>query len=150
MTATVEMKLKLALETRVATLPVSHQVIWRIDGPVSPPTSGGLPAPYIEAHHLPNRNERPFIGANDPHYRHGILQLTLCWPVANIGSGSGKVHRHVLDNTAGQIAAHFPTDHPMYEDGVLAKVEKWPDIDPSYRDEPYIRIPVSVRWHSFA
>lgn len=147
----IETKIRLAVEARVATLPSGLPgVVWNDGQAVSPPMNGGQPAPYIEARHMPNATARLFIGSDDPHLRPGILQLTVCWPISNIGTGSGKTHPHVIGEIAGKIAAHFATDLPMDQDGVRVRVEKAPDVAQGYNDDAYFRVPVSIRHSAFA
>lgn len=149
MTATVETSIWQALKTRAASLPGSLVISWPME-PFTPPVSGGKPAPYVEVRNIPNANVRPFIGSGDPHDRMGILQLTLCWPVADVGAAAGKTHPDVLIERAGEIAAHFNTDRPLDFEGVRVRVERAADVAQGYRDDAYIRVPVSVRWQTFA
>jgi len=147
---TVETKIAQALQARVASLPLAFPVLWTDDAPAPKPAASGQPAPYIEAHHEPNRTVRHFIGSTDPHERPGILLLTLCWPLANVGPGPGKTHRDVIRETGGQIAAHFPTDLPMDFDGARVRVSKSADVLSAYVDDAYLRTQVRVLYHAFA
>lgn len=145
----VETKIWQALRARAATIPGGFTISWPME-PFTPPSSGGSPSPYVECRNIPNRNSRMFIGSNEPHDRKGILQLSLCWPVADVGTGSGKTNPDVLTERAGQLAAHFPTDHRMIFDGVDVRVSSAPDVAQGYLDGPYIKVPVSVPWRTFA
>lgn len=147
---TIETKIAQAIQARVAALPLSYPVLWTDDAPASPPGTGGQQAPYIEAHHEPNRTVRHFIGSTDPHERPGLLLLTLCWPIAKLGTGSGKTHRDTIRETAGQIAAHFPTDLALDFQGVRVRVTKAPDVLGAYLDDAYQRTQVRVSYTSFA
>lgn len=147
---TTEVKIWMALKARVQSLPVP--VNYPIDWPMEvfqKPQAGGRPSPYIEVRHLPNTAVRRFIGSNDPHERLGLVQLTLCWPVADVDTAPGKTHPDVLTQMAGLIAAHFPTDLRMVFQEVTVRVEKAADVAQPFRDEAYWRMPVSVRWQSF-
>ena len=147
---TVETKIALALQARMASLPLPYSVMWTDDEPAALPTSGGQPAPYIEAHHEPNRTVRLLIKADAPHERPGLLLLTLCWPIAKLGTGSGKTHRNAIREQAGKIAAHFRTDVRMIFDGVSVRVTKAPDVLGAYRDDAYLRTQVRIAYVCFA
>ncbi len=147
---TIETKIALALQARVASLPLPYSVMWTDDEPAALPTSGGQPAPYIEAHHEPNRTVRLLIKADAPHERPGLLLLTLCWPIAKVGTGSGKTHRNAIGEQAGKIAAHFPAGLCMSFQGVGVNVTKAPDVLGAYRDDAYLRTQVRVEYRTFA
>lgn len=147
---TVETKIALALQVRVASLPLPYSVIWTDDEPATKPTAGGMPAPYIEAHHEPNRTVRLLIKADAPHERPGLLLLTLCWPIAKVGTGSGKTHRNAIREQAGQIAAHFRADLRMIFEGVSVRLTKAPDVLGAYRDDAYLRTQVRIAYVCFA
>ncbi len=147
---TVETKIALALQARVASLPLPYDVMWTDDAPAAMPTSGGQPAPYIEAHHEPNRTVRHFIGSADPHERPGLLLLTLCWPLAKVGTGSGKTHRDAIREQAGKIAEHFPAGLCMSFQGVGVNVTKAPDVLGAYRDDAFLRTQVRIEYRTFA
>lgn len=146
---TIETSIWQALRARVQTLPGGLAINWPME-PFTPPTASGKPLPYIECRNMPNAVNRLFIGSNEPHERPGILQLTLCWPVSEVGTGSGKTHPDVLVQRSGEIAAHFPTDHAMEFQGVRVRVERAPDVSQPYRDDAYWRCPTSVRWRCYA
>ncbi|TKT79974.1 phage tail terminator-like protein [Aquamicrobium sp. LC103] len=148
MSATVETGVWQALRARVATLP-GFTINWPME-PFTPPSAGGKLLPFVECRHMPNRVNRVFIGSDAPQERPGILQITLCWPASEIGTGSGKTHPDVLIQRAGEIAAHFPTDHRMTFQGVSVRVERAPDVAQPYRDDAYWRAPVSVRYRCYA
>lgn len=149
MPATVETKIWQALKARVATLPGGYAINWPL-APFTPPKAGNRPLPYVECRHIPNRNNRFLMGSTDPQERRGILQMTLCWPATNVGTGSGKTHPDDLIQRAGEIAAHFPTDLAMDFEGIRVRVERAADVAQAYRDEAYARCPVSIRWQAFA
>lgn len=147
---TVETKIALALQARVASLPLSYPVVWTDDAPADKPAVSKQPAPYVEAHHEPNRTVRHLIKGNAPHERPGLLLLTLCWPLAKVGSGSGKMHRDAIRETAGQMAAHFPAGLCMSFQGIGVNIAKAPDVLGAYRDDAYLRTQVRVGYLTFA
>ncbi len=146
---TTETKIWQGLKARVASLPLGLTIDWPLM-PFDKPQSGGKPLPYVECRHIPNRVNRLLIGSQAPQERPGILQITLCWPASEISTGSGKTHPDVLIQRAGEIAAHFPTDLRLTFDGVTVRVERAPDVSQAYRDDAYVRVPVSVRYSVFA
>jgi hypothetical protein len=148
--ATIQTKIGIAIQNRVASLPGSFPVLWTDDAPASPPVASGQPAPYIEAHHEPNRTVRRFLGSTDPHERPGLLLLTLCWPLAKVGTGSGKTHKDAIREIAGKIAEHFPADLCMPFQGVSVRVTGAPSVLGSYRDDHYMRTQVRVTYQAFA
>lgn len=142
--STIETKIAQAIQARVASLPLSYPVLWTDDEPATRPSAGGQPAPYIEAHHEPNRTVRRFLGSADSHERPGILLLTLCWPVAKVGAGKGGAHRNDIRERAGLIAAHFGTDSLLSFQGVRVRVTKAPDVLGAYRDGAWLRTQVRI------
>lgn len=147
---TVETKISQAIQARVATIALPYTVIWTDDEPTALPTANGKPAPYLECHHEPNRTIRRLIKADAPHERPGLLLLTLCWPIAKVGTGSGKTHRNAIREQAGKIAAHFRADLRMIFDGVSVRVAKAPDVLGAYRDDAYLRTQVRIAYVCFA
>lgn len=147
---TIETKISQALQARVATCLPAYPKVWTDGEPVALPTAGGQPAPYIEAHHEPNRTVRRLIKANAPHERPGLLLLTLCWPIAKVGTGSGKTHRDAIREQAGKIAEHFHAGLCMSFQGVGVNVTKAPDVLGAYRDEAYLRTQARVEYRTFA
>lgn len=147
---TVETKISQAIQARVASLALPYSVLWTDDAPQPPPVADGRPVPYVEAHHEPNRTIRRLIAHHDPHERPGLLLLTLCWPIADVGSGSGKTHRNAIREIAGKIAAHFACGTCMPFQGVSASVTKAPDVLGAYRDDAYLRTQVRIEYRAFA
>jgi len=116
-------------------LPLTYSVMWTDDEPASPPATGSRPAPYIEAHHEPNRTVRHLIKPDAPHERPGLLLLTLCWPISKVGTGSGKTHRNTIGELAGKIAEHFPARLCMSFQGIGVNVTKATDVLGAFRDD---------------
>ena len=147
---TIQTKISQAIQARVATCLPAYPKVWT-DGEVTElPAANNQPAPYIEAHHEPNRTVRHFIGSNDPHEYPGLLLLTLCWPLANVGTGSGKTHPNAVKEIAGQVAQHFPADLPMDFEGVRVRVTAASSVLGAYRDDAYLRVQVRVTYTCFA
>ena len=139
MTTTIEEKISAALLVRVETLVTTPvmAVAWP-----NRPSSPAVDAPYLEVALLPNRNLRPFLDGADPHFRHGILQLTVVTPL-NGGSSAAIA-------LAGAVAAHFPADTALYQDDVKVRVQAAPDVGQGFTTERSYNVPVSIRYESFA
>lgn len=147
----IETKIMQAIKTRVSTIDLPYEKLWTDGAPVSPPTAGGQPAPYIECHFEPNRTVRYFIKGDAPHERPGLLLLTLCWPIAKVGAGSGKTHQDAIrEMAASKIAAHFTAGTCMSFQGVGVNVTKAPDVLGAYRDDAYLRTQTRIDLRTFA
>lgn len=134
-----ETKIWMALRSRVETLPLAFAKAW--------PAQTFTPIanqPFIEVRLLPNAVQRLFIGSDDPHRRPGILQLSLMYPIS-LGHAF-----EVINQYAGQIAAHWPTDLKMTFQDTTVRVERAPDVAQPFRDETYWRVPCSIRYEAFA
>lgn len=151
MTASTETKIWQALKARIDSLSLSYPVIRARGEPTDVPTSGGQPVPYIEAYNLVN-DPVPISGGDGGYNRHfGILQLTICWPLSNVGVGAGKTHPDVLTQRSGEIAAHFKHGTDMSFSGTIVRVERPPRaVTDGTVDGPYLRLPVSIRWFADA
>ncbi|MFT4076849.1 MAG: phage tail terminator-like protein [Asticcacaulis sp.] len=141
---TVEQKIWQALKARVLTLPVFYPQEMPLDDDFTKPVDGNGPTPYIEVRHLPNNSTRILITSPGPHDRRGLIQLTLCIPV------SMKRSYEQVKQQAGDIAAWFPCDFKMSFQGVTVRVEKAPDEAQPYREDGYIRVPVTVNYQAYA
>lgn len=128
----------LALRSRIETIPLSPALpfAWPADD-FEPGT-----AAYLSVAFVPNDPSRVTIGATGPHPLTGSLAIGLVVPVAL------KWDAARIQNTAGQIARHFPVDLIMRCGTVRAAVTKPPTIQQTYRDGAYFRTPVIVRWQS--
>lgn len=80
----------------------------------------------------------------------GLLLLTLCWPIAKVGSGAGTTHRNAIREQAGKIADHFRADLRMIFDSISVRVTKVPDVPGAYRDDAYLRTQVRIAHLCFA
>ncbi len=147
---TIETKIAQALQARVASLPLPYDVLWTDDEPADKPSAYKRPEAYIEAHLEPNRTVRYLINPDAPHERPGLLLLTLCWPLAKVGAGSGKTPRDATREQAGKIAEHFPAGLCMSFQGVGVNVTKAPDVLAAYRDDAYLRTQVRIEYRTFA
>lgn len=140
--ATIETHIDQALRTRVAGL-TGYSIDYG-DANFALPVTGGVPQPFLTYANNPNRVERIGIRSRFPHRRQGILQITLCYPIA-LAHGLP-----VILEKAGLIAARFPDDQKMKSGSVSVRVTEYPTIAAPYRDDAYWRVPVNIRWETFA
>jgi hypothetical protein len=138
-TTTIEEKISAALLARVETLVTTPAMRVAWPNEPFPPAVG---TPHLEVALLPNRNQRTFLDGADPHFRQGILQLTVVAPL-NRGASAAIA-------LAGAVAAHFPADTALYQGGVKVRVQVAPDMAPSFTTERSWNVPVSIRFEAFA
>lgn len=136
---TVEEKIQAALLARVETLSTTPamEVAWPNEC-----FSSAVGVAHLEVALLPNRNLRLFLAGADPHFRQGLLQLTV---VAPLNGGAS-----VAIALAGAVAAHFPADLALYQDELKVRVQAAPDVAPAIRTDRSWDVPVSVRYEVFA
>jgi hypothetical protein len=136
--STIEEKIEAALFARVASLDLTPalQVAWP-NVPFTPPA-----AAYLQVLHFPNRNTRLFLAGSDPHFRQGILQLTVAAPL-----NAGTVQATGL---AGGIAEHFPADLALYSEGLKVKVQAAPRVWPADKTDAWWNVQVDVPYECFA
>lgn len=96
---------------------------------------------YLTVDLLPNTNLRLYQPNDSPHYRQGLLQVTV---VAPLDSGTG----YAL-GVADAIADHFPASLILYESGAKLGIQRTPDIAPPLRDDTTWRVPVTIRYELF-
>lgn len=148
MSATTETKIWLALKGRVETIPLAFPKAYPREA-FTPPSA----APWLEIVHLPNANSRPFLGADDPMFRQGILQINLRSPVGK-ETGQAQPHPSEVDiQRAGTIAAHFWSDltgRTLFFEGVRVVIQRAPDVARPFVDGAFWLTPISVRYEAFA
>lgn len=136
--ATVEENIEAALFARVASLDLTpaREIAWP-NVPFTPPAAG-----YVEVLHFPNRPQRLFLRGSDPHFRQGILQLTVVGPL-NEGPTPATT-------AAGAIAAHFPADLALYSEGLKVKVQAAARIWPADKTDTSWTVQLDVPYECFA
>lgn len=103
------------------------------------PTTG---TPYLAVSFLPNGNQRRFIGSSAPHRHIGIMQVDVMWP-----KGQGEIQPLKV---AGQVAAHFPCDLALYQDGIRVRITKEPDIvGPLSIKDGWLTCPISIQFEAW-
>jgi hypothetical protein len=136
--STIEEKIEAALFARVASLDLTPALLvaWP-NVPFTPPATA-----YLQVLHFPNRNTRIFLNGSDPHYRQGILQLTVAAPLnAGTVTATGLV---------GDIAEHFPADLALYSAGIKIKIQAAPRVWPADKTDAWWNVQVDVPYECFA
>ena len=141
MATTVEGAIKEALFARLAALvlvPV-HPVSW-------PNLNFTAPAGnrYLEARYVPNAVNRLLIDTDGPHQRLGFLQV-------NVRDGLNQGTR--IDDIAGAVAAHFPTDLRLeHALGVSVRITADPEPAPALIETtpPGVLVAVMIPWETWA
>ncbi|MER8471545.1 phage tail terminator-like protein [Mesorhizobium sp. M1405] len=85
---------------------------------------------------------RLFIAGSDPHHRMGLLQID-AFQILDAGASAAT-------EIAGQIAAWFPCDLPLFQEGIRIRVTKAPDIAGALSDDTHWMVPVTVSYEAFA
>lgn len=137
---TLEAAIWLALEARLKTL-ATDPPMSRIDpnAAIPPEVEAGGLKPFLTVSDIRGDPIRETIGP-ECHRREGVLQVTLCWPIAR------PVAHAALVNLAGRIAAHFPADLRMSYGGACLRVIAAPAVVAPYREGAYTQAPVRVAW----
>jgi hypothetical protein len=144
MAATVESNIWQALKAKVNALDGDYDLDWPASDFAKPTTDAGALTPYVEVRLFPNKSNRVLITSSGPMDRMGILQLTLCVPIAL------KRTFEQMQEQAGLIAAQFATDERLEYGGLIVRIQQAPDIAQSFRDDAYWRWPISIRWRCAA
>lgn len=140
---TAEVKIWLALKSRIDTLPLDLAKAWPAET-FTPPHSNDRLLPYIRVGSVTVDPLPVQIANGKPHVRTGILTLTLVHPMM---SGYSLP---VYNQIAGTIAEHFADGTEMRYDNVCVKVTARPHVQPGYEDNGYYTIPVSIPWRTVA
>lgn len=96
---------------------------------------------HLRVEHLPNRNERIFAKGTDPHFRQGLLVVTIASPL-----NEGPAATTAL---GGDIALYFPADLSLYGYGIRVSVQSAPELSPARAAEAYWEASVTVRYEAF-
>lgn len=136
MAVSTETRIWLALKRRIEALPAPQL-------PVAWPASGFEPgdAAYLSVNNIIAPPRRIMVGRG-AHDRNGTLTIVLVHPLGQAVE--------VMQEIAGQIAAHFPEDHCMVYGGVTVKCKAKAHVEEGYRDGSWWRIPINISWRSFS
>lgn len=140
---TAEVKIWLALKSRIDSLPLDLAKAWPAET-FTPPYSSGQLSPYIRVGSVTVDPLPVQIATGKPHVRTGTLILTLVHPMM---SGYSLP---VYNQIAGTIAEHFADGTEMRYDNVCVKVTAQPHVQPGYEDNGYWTSPVSIPWRTVA
>ena len=137
--ATIEEKIEAALLSRVASLSLTpaRQIAYP-----NTPFTPAVGTAYIQVLHFPNRATRLFLKGSDPHFRQGILQLTVVAPLHGGPQAATKI--------AGEIAEHFPADLALYSEGLKVRIQQAPDVMPADKTDVSWDVVVGVRYDASA
>jgi hypothetical protein len=116
--------------------PTMAPVAWP-NRPFSPP-----PQPYIRVDHLRNRNTRLYVAGDDPHWRQGILQVTVVAPL----HGGVQPATEIADI----VAAAFAADAEMHRNGIRVRVQSAPDVATPVREDSSWNVATSIYYEAFA
>lgn len=141
MATTTEGAIKEALFARLATLILSpvHPVAWP-NLNFAPPAGNR----YLEARYVPNSVDRLLIDTDGPHQRLGFLQVNVRDKL-NMGTR--------IDDIAGAVAAHFPTDLRLHHAlGLSVRITADPSPSPMLVETspPGVVVPVLIPWECWA
>jgi hypothetical protein len=127
--------IKAALESKLNELTPALATAW--EGVRFTPVTG---TPYQQVNLLPTYTSNPSIG--DGHYReHGIFQVTLCYPSANVGTKTAT-------QRADLLCTHFKRGTTLTNSGITLTIHKTPSKAQCTIDGDRIRLPVSIYWRS--
>lgn len=134
----IETSIWLALKARVEALVLSPvlPIAWPNLSFTKPATG------YLRVTNVPNMNRRLFIGSTDPHQRLGLLQVDVF--------GKKNENIAIALETAGKVAAHFPTDLKMTYGGVTVRVTAAPTVAQPMDDDTHVLVPVTVPIECFS
>lgn len=138
---TVEVKIWLALKSRIDTIPLTFEKAWPAQT-FTPPNDGSQLSPYLRIGRVSVDPVPVLIGEGKRHDRTGTLMVTLVHPIGQEVS--------VYDQYAGQIAEHFADGTRMNYNGVCVKITAQPHVQPGFEDNGYWTVPVSIPWRTFA
>lgn len=135
---TVETKTWLALKSRLATLVLNpvHPIAWPNVSFSQPVDSNGAPKGYLRATWVPNSNNRLFLKGADPHERLSLLQVDVFEKINEDAA--------VAIEVAGLVAEHFPADLKMAYSGIIARVQRSPDVAQAMPQDVYVQVPVTI------
>jgi len=142
--ATVESNIERALIKRAEGLapglvPVAS-IAWPNSNFTRPSDANGF-LPYLAVDHMPNESFRYSLKGSEPRQRKGILQIRVSYP-------KNKGRKEPLE-LAGLVAAHFPADLALFEDGVKVSIVKV-DVASAISNDVSWDVPVSVFYEANA
>lgn len=139
----VEVKIWLALKSRIDTLPLDFAKAWPAETFDVPHTNGQL-QPYIRVGAVTVDPVPIFIDYGKRHARTGTLIVTLVHPILPGAQAS------YYSQIAGKVAEHFADGTRMGYYDVCVTVTSQPHVQPGYEDNGYWTTPVTIPWRAYA
>lgn len=141
---TIEESIETALFEHTLTLDVTGDPLLVWPNTEFPEPGSEKPLTYVEVVHFPNSNTRMMLKGIDPHFRQGILQLTIYTPLLGGANPATKL--------AGEIAEHFPADYMLFEDTIKVRIQRAPDVIPAAKSDNGVSwtTRVDVRYEALA
>lgn len=143
--ATVEAAIWLALESRLSELPIAYPQATP-GKPFEPPQTGNRLDPYFRIGFIMGEPNRPMIAAGKPHWRSGILVVSLVYPMSTPIPSPMAAYNQI----AGTVARHFIDGTQMRYGNVCVTVVEYPHVQGGYQENGYWETPVIVPWRCFA
>ncbi|GEM_PF-3189084 len=140
--ASVEQRLKKAIEDRVSSIPLAGYT--KFSGTKAPITLSPT-IKYLRWTLTPSATQRVFIGSKEVSRRPYVLQLDVYEPT-NV---QGADHEARAETAAGIVVAHFPTDMSLAHDGVRVRVTKAPYPVPLFVDKAHLQRPTIVELEAY-
>lgn len=140
--ASIEEKLKKAIEDRVASIPLAGYT--KFSGIKAPVTLSPV-TKYLRWTLTPNATQRVFIGSKDPHRRPYVLQIDI-YERINV---QGADYEAQAEDAAGIVAAHFPTDLRLTNAGVSARIIKAPSPAPAFIGTAHLQRPTLIELEAY-
>lgn len=107
-----------------------------------PLDSSGKPLPYLEAAIFPAPTEAVTIAHNGINSYAGFMQVTVVYP-----QNSGAIKPAEV---AAKVIEWFKRGTKMADGTTTVQIIRPPYASPAFKDEPYTRTPVTVRYQAFA
>lgn len=139
---TIETSIWLALKSRVESIGVAYPRAWPGEM-FTVPVSGTAPLPYLRIGRVSIAPVGQLIEYGKPLLRTGSLIVTLVYPMA------AKVTLTMMEEIAGQIAAHFKDGTQIRYEQACVTIGEYPNVQEGYLDAGYWTVPVVIRWRCF-
>lgn len=111
--------------------------------PFTPPVeSSAVPIKWLRVHHLPAPTAALSVDHSGANEYLGIMQVDV---VHSAKFGEGPPAR-----IASQVINHFTRGTVLTADGYVVRIDKPPFRSATRQDDPWIFIPVTIPWRSFA
>lgn len=139
----IDAQINRALLARVASLVLSSPSlpVAYPDVAFTPPENSGVRLPYVHVKLFRAPTNNISVGHDAINQLQGILQLDICYP-----QGSGAIEPARQQALA---ISHFKRGTRMTDGETTVAIDLAPIAMSPVEDLPYVRHPVSIRWHAF-